>query len=406
MPGPVRLPADRPEYDPFDPATHHDPYPVYRRLRDEDPVHRTSRGFWVLSRFEDVFQAALDTATYSSAQGLTFEENEIVTLGLKPTLVMMDRPRHSTFRRLISHGFTPRKVAELEPAVRAFVRSRVTALAEAGEADFVEAVAGPLPTFVVAAYLGVPEEDRDRFGAWSDAIVAANATGSTVRDAGEAVAGLYGYFTELVEWRRGHPGDDMLSDLVAAAIDGRPLELDEILGYCFVMIAGGNDTASGLLAGSAVLLSEHPEQRRRLLADPGLLRGAVEELLRMTSPVQGLSRTTTRQVELHGAQIPADSKVHLLYGSANRDEREFGAAADRLDVTRSFRRMLSFGNGPHHCIGAAAARLQARVALEELLAVLPGFETDRSGGRLAPGPFVRRYQSLPVTAGPVRRGQS
>ncbi len=392
----------RPEiYDPLDPATQQDPHPAYRRLRDDDPVHRTARGYWVLSRFEDVFQAALDTATYSSAQGLTFEENEIVKLGLKPTLVMMDRPEHSTFRRLISRGFTPRKVAELEPAIRAFVRNRVAILADAGEADFVEVLSGPLPTFVVATYLGVPEEDRERFGQWSDAIVAANATGNTVRDAAEAVAGLYGYFADLVRWRRRHPADDMLSDLVAADVGGRPLHLDEILGYCFVMIAGGNDTASGLLAGSAVLLTEHPEQRRRLLADPGLLPGAVEELLRMTSPVQGLSRTTTRRVELHGSSIPAASKVHLLYGSANRDEREFGPSADDLDVTRSFRRMLAFGNGPHHCIGAAAARLQARVALDELLSVLPSFEADPTHGRLAPGPFVRRYQSLPVRAGRV-----
>jgi cytochrome P450 family 130 len=386
-------------YDPLDPETQQDPYPVYRRLREEDPVHRTPHGYWVLSCFEDVFHAALDTATFSSAQGLTFGDNEMVTLGLKPTLVMMDRPQHSTFRRLISRGFTPRKVAELEPAVRAFVRSRVAVLAEAGEVDFVEVLAGPLPSFVVATYLGVQEGDRERFGAWSDAIVQANATGNTVRDAGEAVAGLYGYFTELIEWRRRYPGDDMLSDLAVAEVDGRPLHLDEILGYCFVMIAGGNDTASGLLAGAAVALSDDPQQRRLLLDDPGLVSGAVEELLRLTSPVQGLSRTTTRSVALRGADIPAATKVHLLYGSANRDPDEFGPTADKLDVTRRFRRMLSFGNGPHHCIGAAAARLQARVVLEELFRVVPAFEADGSRGRFAPGPFVRRYESLPVSAG-------
>ncbi|MGH9016422.1 MAG: cytochrome P450, partial [Acidimicrobiales bacterium] len=200
-------------YDPLDRATQVDPYPVYRRLRDRDPVHRTPRGFWVLSRFDDVFRAALDTGSFSSAQGLTFEDNEILTLGLKPTLVMMDRPEHTTFRRLISRGFTPRKVSGLEPDLRAFVRARVAALAEAEEADFVEMVAGPVPTFVVATYLGVPPSDRGQFDSWSGAIVQANATGSTVRDAGDAVAGLYGYFTELIEWRRRHPGDDMLSDL-------------------------------------------------------------------------------------------------------------------------------------------------------------------------------------------------
>jgi cytochrome P450 len=386
-------------YDPLDPATQRNPYPVYERLREEDPVHRTPQGFWVLSRFDDVFAAALDTATFSSAQGLTFGEDEILKLGLKPTLVMMDRPKHSTFRRLISRGFTPRKVAELEPAVRQFVRARVGALAEAGASDFVEVLAGPLPSFVVATYLGVPEDDRERFGSWSDAIVQANATGTTVREAGEAVAGLYEYFTELIDRRRRHPGPDMLSDLVAAEVDGQPLHLDEILGYCFVMIAGGNDTASGLLAGMAIALTARRDQRRRLLADPELHRGAVEELLRMTSPVQGLSRTTTREVELHGKAIPTASKVHLLYGSANRDPREFGPMVDDLDVGRRFHRMLSFGNGPHHCIGAAAARLQGLVVLEELLRVLPEFAVDEEGGRLAPGPFVRRYQSLPFVAG-------
>ena len=386
-------------YDPLDAGTQQDPYPAYRRLRDEDPVHLTSHGYWVLSRFEDVFRAASDSSTFSSAQGLTFGEDEILALGLKPTLVMMDRPLHTTYRRLISRGFTPRKVADLEPAVRAFVRARLTAIVEAGEADFVEVLAGPLPTFVVATYLGVPESDRGQFDVWSNAIVQANATGRTVSDAAGAVAGLYGYFTELIRWRRLNPGDDMLSDLVTAEVDGRPLELDEILGYCFVMIAGGNDTASGLLGGTAVALSERPEQRQLLLDDRGLLGGAVEELLRLTSPVQGLSRTTTRRVEVRGTLIPSKSKVHLLYGSANRDPREFGPTADDLDVTRRFGRMLTFGNGPHHCIGAAAARLQARVVLEELLRVMPSFEVDRSRGRIAPGPFVRRYASLPMKTG-------
>jgi cytochrome P450 len=352
----------------------------------------------VLSRFEDVFAAAGDGATFSSAQGLTFEANEIEALGLKPTLVMMDRPAHTTYRRLISRGLTPRRVADLEAGVRAFVRERLASVEGADRFDFVATLAGPLPTFVVAHYLGVPAGDRDTFGQWSDAIVAANAQGSTLSGAADAVAGLYGYFTELITWRRHHPGEDMLSDLVAAEVDGRPLGVDEILGYCFVMIAGGNDTASGLLGGTAVALTDRPDQRRLLIDDPALIGGAVEELLRLTSPVQGLSRTTTTDVELQGVVIPEGSKVHLLYGSANRDPREFGPTADELDVTRRFRRMLTFGNGPHHCIGAAAARLQGRVALEELLARLPDFAADAGSGVLAPGPFVRRYQSLPVTA--------
>lgn len=384
-------------YDPYDATVHEDPYPLYGRLRDEDPVHHVEhRDYWVLSRFADVFAAAGDGATFSSAEGLTFEPDEIAQLGLAPTMVMMDRPEHTTYRRLVSRGFTPRQVAELEPAVRAFVRERVAVFTDAGEGDFIELLAGPLPTLVVATYLGVPEADRAQFDAWSAAIVSANARGDAIGGAAAAVAGLYGYFRELVARRRREPADDMLSDLVAAAVDGEPLDLVRILGYCFVMIAGGNDTVTGLLGGAAVALTEEPAQRRRLAEDPSLIPGAVEELLRWTSPVQGLCRTTTREVAIGDRTIPAGRKVHLLYGSANRDPREFGPSADRLDVTRRVPRMMAFGGGPHHCIGAAAARLQGRVALEELLAAAPNLTADPDRGRLAPGPFVRRYESLPV----------
>ncbi len=391
-----------PVYDPRDPALLADPYPVYDRLREEDPLHRTPFGFWVLSRFDDVFRAAIDADTYSSAQGLTWEEDEITRLGLKPTMVMMDRPRHTGFRRLISRGFTPRRVSTLEPAVRAFARDRVDRLAQAGSGDLVELLAGPLPTLVVATYLGVPQSDRDAFDGWSGAIVAANATGDLVGGASRAVAELYTYFTDLVAHRRRHPGDDMLSDLVGARIDGRPLDLEEILGFCFVLIAGGNDTTTGLLGGTAMALTERPDQRALLARDIGAVPAALEELLRWTSPVQGLSRTTTRDVELHGTTVPAGQKVHLLYGSANRDPREFGPTAGELDVTRIVPRMLTFGNGPHHCIGAAAARLQGRVALEELYGRLPELTADTSAAELAPGVFVRRYASLPVEAGRTR----
>jgi cytochrome P450 len=389
-------------YHPADPNVWADPYPFYARLRDEDPVHLvhhpTGHDFFVLSRFEDVFAAANDTETFSSAQGLTYEDDEIAALGLAPTIVMMDRPQHTLFRRLVNQMFTPRTVAGLEPAVRAFVAERVDRIAEAGETDFVQEIAGPLPGLVVATYLGVPEEDLTRFGDWSGAIVRANAGGSVVHDAAEAVGELYAYFSALTERRRREPGDDMLSVLVAATVDGRPVSGEEVLGFCFVMIAGGNDTAAGLLGGSAALLTAFPDQRRRLLDDPGLVAPGVEELLRMTTPVQGLSRTTTRDVELHGTAIHAGTKVHLLFASANRDQREFGPDADVLDVGRRARRMLTFSSGPHHCLGAAAARLQGRVVVEELLARIPDFVADAHEGTIAPGPFTRRFESLPIRA--------
>ncbi len=391
-------------YDPLDPATVRNPYPTYARLRDEEPVHRMAgRDVWVLSRFEDVFAAVSDGATFSSAQGLTFEDDEIATLGLAPTMVMMDRPQHTAFRRLVNRGFTPRRVATIEPMVRAFTRECVARLAEAGEADLVAELADPLPSLVVAHYLGVPEADRHQFRGWSSAIVQANAAGDPVHGAVAAVGALYAYFTDLVEERRRRPelapaGGDMLADLLDAEVGGEPLDIPEILGFCFVMIAGGNDTASGLLSGSAALLTARRDERRRLLDDLSLIPVAVEELLRMTSPVQGLSRTVTRDVRIGGTEVPAGHKVHLLYGAANRDPREFGPTAGDLDVTRRIARMLTFGGGPHHCLGAAAARLQGRVVLEELLARLPHFAVDADAGRYARGAFTRRFDTLPFTA--------
>lgn len=390
-------------YDPLDPELWRDPYPVYQRLRDEDPVHFVAdRRFWVLSRFGDVFAAATDPVTFSSAQGLTFEQDEIAKLGLAPTLVMMDRPRHTDFRRLVNRLFTPRRVADLEPRVRKFARQRIRNLADAGGGDFVAEVAGPVPSLVVASYLGVPDSDRADFGRWSSAVVQANATGK-VLEARQALTELYGYFSERIRRLRRDPGDDMVSVLADADIDGRALSEEEILGFCFVMIVGGNDTASGLLSGTATALTEHMAERRRILDDPALAAPAVEELLRWTSPVQGLSRTTTRSVDIGGVAVPSGAKVHLLFASANRDQREFGPDAGRLDVARAPKRILAFSSGPHHCLGAAAARLQGRVVLEELLDQVPDFVADAAEAELAPGPFTRRYERLPMDPGRRRR---
>ena len=383
-------------------ATWRDPFPMYRALRDHDPVHHVADGdHWVLSRFADVFAAARDAATFSSAAGLTttYGEREKAGLDFAP-MVMLDPPEHTAFRRLVSRGFTPRRVATIEPAVRAFVVERIEELCAAGDdADLVAGLAKPLPSFVVAHYLGVPPEDRGHFDRWTEAIVGANASGD-VFGAADAVGELAGYFAELVERRRVEPGDDVTTDLVRAELDGAPVPLVAILGFAFTMVAGGNDTVTGLLGGSAELLTAHPDQRRRLIADPDLLPGAVEELLRLTSPVQGLARTTTRDVVLHDRTIPAGRKVLLLYASANRDEREHGPDAEVLDVGRTTEKHLTFGYGAHHCLGAAAARLQGRVALEELLARCPDLAVDAAAGTFAEGAYVRRYATLPFRARP------
>lgn len=384
-------------FEPRSGETWRDPFPMYAALRDADPVHHVEHGdYFVLSRFADVFAAARDPATFSSAQGLTFHYGDVDTAGLAEArpMVMLDPPEHTAFRRLVARGFTPRRVAGLEPTVRAFVVERLERLRAEGGGDVVAELFKPLPSMVVAHYLGVPEADRARFDGWTDAIVAANA-GGDVLSAPEAVGELLEYFTALVEARRRDPGDDTVSELVAASDGDDEVPLLRILGFAFTMVAGGNDTTTGMLGGSAELLTAHPDQRAQLLDDPARIPDAVDELLRLTSPVQGLARTTTREVTLHGTTVPAGRKVMLLYGSANRDEREFGDDAEQLRVDRRPRQILTFGYGAHHCLGAAAARLQARVALEELLARCPRFSVDAAAGELAPGNFVRRYASLP-----------
>jgi hypothetical protein len=346
-----------------------------------------------------VFAAAVDAGAFSSAQGLTFAYGEREKIGVEAPIVMMDPPEHTSLRKLSVKRFTPRRVQALDALVRDFVAERVERLRRQGEGDVVAELLKPLPSLVVAHFLGVPPEDRALFDRWTQAIVGAQAEGS-VLGAADAVGEMSAYFARLVEWRRREPGEDVISALVHGRLaDGEEVSMAKILGVGFTMVTGGNDTTTGLLGGALELLTRHPDQRAHLLRDRGAIPGAVEEFLRLTSPVQGLARTTTRDVRLAGRTIPKGRKVLLLYASANRDEREFGADAERCDVKRRIRRQLAFAYGRHHCIGAAAARLQARIALEELLARCPDFAVDAEAGRFAPGHFVRRYASLPFVAG-------
>ena len=397
------------------------PWPMYAALRDTNPAYHVERGdYWVLSRYSDVQAAVLDTARYSSASGLTVSYDERAAAGLATVtpLVMMDPPEHTEFRSLIGRGYTPRRVAEIEPQVRQFVRGRLDAIAELSACDIVTELFRPVPSFVVAGYLGVPDADRAQFESWTRGIVEANATSDPARTA-DAAAELFGYFTRLIDRRRTEPADDTVSDLVRL-LDGDVAGMLRILGFAFTMIAGGNDTVTGLLGGAAELLTTHPDQRRLLLDRQDLLPTAIEELLRLTSPVQCLARTLTSDTTVHGRTIPAGRKVLLLYGSANRDPRVFGRDADEFDIMRGSAgglpggsaghppgtsaagappgaRHLAFAVGAHHCLGAAATRLQARVVLQELLARFPRFGVDPAGGTFALGHYTRRYAILPFT---------
>ncbi|MFT4569316.1 MAG: cytochrome P450 [Hyphomicrobiaceae bacterium] len=372
-----------------------DPFSMYKALRDFDPVHHASDGdYYVLTRFDDVFAAAADSETFSSASGLTVNYGEIESAGMGDAtpMVFLDPPEHTQFRNLVTKRLTPRKVADIEPAIREFVVSRIERCRELGQADIVSELFKPLPSFVVAHYLGVPEDERALFDVWTEAIVQAAATGD-VATSGDAFGDLLGYFAGLIERRRTEPADDIVSELVALGED--TVSIARILGFTFTMVTGGNDTVTGLLSGGSCLLTDRPEQRTKLLRDPDLIAGAVEELLRLTSPVQNLARTATRDVTINGVKIPKGRKVLLSYAAANRDDREFGPAAEECEVERKIKKILSLSYGTHYCIGAAAARLQGRVVFEELLARCPDFSVDVDGGRYAPGNYVRRHESLP-----------
>lgn len=389
------------------------PWPMYRALRDHDPVHhvvppkRPEDDYYVLSRHADVWSAARDHQTFSSAQGLTVNYGDLEMIGLQdnPPFVMQDPPVHTEFRKLVSRGFTPRQVEAVEPKVREFVVERIEKLRADGGGDIVTELFKPLPSMVVAHYLGVPDEDRVQFDGWTQAIVAANTAdgglsggAGALETVGDAVGSMMAYFTGLIERRRTEPEDDTISHLVAAGVgtDGDIAGTLSILAFTFTMVTGGNDTVTGMLGGSMPLLHQRPDQRRLLEDNPGQIPDAVEELLRLTSPAQGLARTVTRDITIGDTSIPAGRRVLLLYGSANRDQRQYGPDADELDVTRCPRNILTFSHGAHHCLGAAAARMQSRVALTELLARCPDFEVDESGIVWAGGSYVRRPLSVPL----------
>ena len=392
-----------PIYDPFSPALIADPYPFYERLREEHPVYYNERmDFYVLSRYDDIYRALRKPQIFSSAQGLTPVKDEIAQLGLPPTFIMMDPPDHTRLRRLITKAFTPDTVKALDPTIREFVVGRVEAMkAKASDGvavDLIEEIASPLPTMVVADILGVPPEDREKFDPWSDAITSASADFTLdVQNAVDAVQGLVTYFGAMCQARRANPTGDMITKLTQAEIDGDTLTDWDILGFCFVMIAGGNDTTSNFIGNSTEQLDKYPDQRREMIENPACIPNATEELLRIESVVQGLSRTTTQEVEYYGTTIPAGSKVHNLYASGNRDPRHWGDNADELDIHREVDKHLSFAQGPHFCIGAHVARLMIRIYFEEMGARIgESYEVDWDNAERRKSGFTRGYTKLPI----------
>jgi cytochrome P450 len=388
-------------WDPYDPEIDANPYAVWRRLRDEEPVYRNDHyDFYALSRYGDVERATLDPKTFSSAHGTVLEimnENYVVT----PMMIFMDPPDHTAMRRLVSKAFTPRRISTLEGSVHKMCAQLLDALADRRMFDFVQDFAARLPAMVIATLLGVPEADQNSVRELIDTTFHLDPERGMINDVSlGAQIELHSYVAAQLLDRTVHPKDDLLTDLVTAEVtddDGvrRKLTPHESAAFGILLVSAGTETVARLLGWAAIVLEQHPVQRAELAANPSLVPNAIEELLRYEapSPVQG--RWTTRALRLYENVIPVDSKVLLLTASAGRDERAY-ANADRFDVHRKIDRHVSFGYGAHLCLGAALARLESRIALEEMLMRYPEWEVDQLNARRLHTSTVRGWVNIPV----------
>lgn len=380
-------------YDPFSYEVHDDPFPIYRWLRDEAPVwHNDELRFWTLARYDDVLHASVDWATFSSAQGTTLEG----VFG--PMILSMDPPDHTRLRKLVSRAFTPRRIAELEVFVRELTRDCLEPLVSQGEADVVRDLSARVPIHVISELLGLPGEHRETVRELSDGILHREPDQRTMAEANLAAGRELGALVwSVVDERRRRSGngtDDLIDVLIAAELPD-----EELIGFCLLLAVAGNETVTKLVANAAIALDRFPDQRKLLLDDPPLVGNAVDEALRWDAPSQFQGRTLTRDVELHGVTMPAADFVLLLTGSANRDEREYDEP-ERFDVQRLIERPLGFGHGPHVCLGAALARLETRIAIEELLRLFPDFAVDEANVVRMHSSNVRGLSRVPITFTP------
>lgn len=387
------------EYNPYAFAIHEDPYETYRRLREEAPVYRNDDlAFWALSRFADVHEGFRDFATYSSAQGIALEARGR-TQGL-PMMITLDPPEHTLMRKLVSRIFTPRAVAEMESTAREIVTHYLDRVVDTGECDLVADFTGPFPMDVISVVLGVPEADRAELRRYADQILVREDGSMQMPEVAlDGFASIVSYFASDLPARRAATRPGLITELARAEVDGRALTDEELLGFALLFIIAGHETTTKMVANAVELLSRHPDQRTALVSDLSLVPGCVEEVLRYHNSTQYMHRTLTRDVELHGRTMHTGDSVLLLIGSANHDEREFGPDADRFDITRAPGRHIAFGYGPHFCLGAGLARLEGRVALEEIHRRLPDYDVDHERTVRFHSGNVTGWTSLPVSFG-------
>ena len=414
-------------FDPFSDAQRDDPYPAYVRLRRESPVLRIESGAYAVSRYADVAHVLRHPELFSSSAMQTMMASgfsaglaggippaeaarvaellaklpvSVLRQGGAPFLIASDPPRHGPLRSLVNRGFTPRRIAALEPRVRAIAREKLAALDAARDFDIVSDFFVPLPVTVIAELLGVEPERSVDFKRWSDRIVA-GVTGGVAAVGPvavlEALTELSEYLAGVIELRRRDPRDDLVSTLIRAEEGETALASADVVMFVLLLLVAGNETTTNLLGNTLLALLAHPEELGRVRSDRRRIPALVEEGLRYDGPVQLLFRTTTRDVELAGARIPAGATVIPLLGSANRDDTQF-PAAERFDVSRSTQGHLAFGLGIHFCLGASLARLEARVALEELLPRFERFERTEPRVEYLDSYLVRGPKRLPLRA--------
>ena len=386
-------------YDPYDAAISADPFPTYRRLRDEAPVYYNERyDVWALSRHADVEKGLVDPETFSNSRS---DILEIIQSGFDlPDGVVMfeDPPRHTMHRGLMSRVFTPRRMNALEDQVREYCRACLDPLVGTDRFDFVKDLGERMPMRVIGMLLGIPEGDQDAVRRKSD-VTLRTETGKPMEVQQQAIADG-SMFADYIDWRAQHPSDDLMSALLNAEFTDetgtvRKLSRDEVLTYTQVIAGAGNETTGRLIGWLGKILGDHPDQRRALVQDRSLIPNAIEETLRFQPTGLHLARYVARDVEYYGTTVPAGSAMLLLVGSANRDERRY-EDPDRFDVRRDMGPHLTFGYGLHFCLGASLARLEGRVALDEVLNRWPDWEVDDEHIALAPTSTVRGWETMPV----------
>ena len=396
-----------PHYSPYDYEVHEDPYPTYARLREEAPLYRNDDlDFWALSRHTDVSAAFRDSSRFSSAYGVTLDRLAWGPEAYRTmSFLALDPPRHTRMRALVSRGFTPRRVQDLVPRIEALTAQYLDPALEAGAFDLVADFAGKLPMDVISELVGVPASDRDEVRRLADLLVHREEGVEDVPRAGiEAALALAGYYADMVAERRCRPTDDLTSALCSAEVDGERLTDDEINGFLFLLVVAGNETTTKLLANALYWAWRNPGTTDQLWADPTLIPAWIEETLRYDTSSQMLARRAAVDIETPHGTIPEGDRVILLVGSANRDPDAF-AEPDRFDIHRDTSGALdtdklSFGLGRHYCMGASLARLEARIALDALVAGCSGYEVLGAGVRRVHSVNVRGFASVPITVAP------